>query len=143
MSTLRIATFAAALVMALTCFAPLQSAKAGATDPLFINVTSEEGHRMSMALTFGGKQLKMGHPLTVFLNDRAVFAASSANAETYAAQQKAIADLLSAGATVIVCPMCMTYYGVDKATLLPGITLGSPDVTGGALFADNTKSISW
>ncbi len=143
MSNLRIATLATVLAIVLTCLTPFGAAQAGSDDPLFINVTTDEGHRMSMALTFGGKQMKLGHPLTVFLNDRAVFAATSANAEKFAAQQKAIADLLASGATVIVCPMCMKHYGIDKETLLPGLTMGSPDVTGGALFKDNSKSLSW
>lgn len=117
--------------------------RAGDSDPLFINLTSDEGHRVAMALAFGANQVKRGHPLTVFLNDRAVLAASKTNAGTFPEQQKTIAALLEDGTTVIVCPMCMKHYGVAEGDLLPGVKVGSPDVTGSALFADGTRTLSW
>ncbi len=119
------------------------ASRAGENDPLFINLTSDDGHRINMAFNFGSNQMKRGHPLTVFMNDRAVHAASSRNAEKYAEQQKTIANLLSAGATVLVCPMCMKHYGVLEEDLLPGLAVGNPDLTGNALFADNTKTLTW
>jgi len=39
--------------------------------------------------------------------------------------------------------MCMKHYGVKEADLLPGIKVGNPEVTGGALFKDNTKTLTW
>ena len=134
-----VATLSAGL---LSVLAP-PSAKAGSNDPLFVNLTSDDGHRVDMALTFGAMQLKRGHPLTVFMNDRAVFAASKTNAAKFPDQQKAIASLLDAGATIIVCPMCMKHFGVAESDLLPGLKVGNPDTTGAALFAENTKTLSW
>ena len=119
------------------------SAMSGKADPLFINLTSDDGHRIDMAFNFGGNQLKRGHALTVFMNDRAVFAASKAKAEKYAEQQKTIASLLEAGATILVCPMCMKHYGVAESDLLPGLKVGNPELTGSALFADNTRTLTW
>ena len=116
---------------------------AGNADPLFINLNSEDGHRINMAFNFGGNQLKRGHALTVFMNDRAVLAASKANAEEYAEQQKAIASLLEAGAVILVCPMCMKHYGVNESDFLPGLKVGNPELTGSALFAENTKTLTW
>lgn len=116
---------------------------AGANDPLFINLISDEGHRAGMALTFGGRQLKLGHPLTIFLNDRAVVLAAKSNAGKFGDQQKAIAELIAAGATIIVCPMCMKHYGVAETDLLPGLKLSNADLTGGQLFKDNTKALTW
>jgi len=120
-----------------------RSAFAGGNDPLFINLTSDEPHRALMAIMFSKGQLKRGHPVTVFLNDKGVLVASKANADNYKEQQAGLAELLAQGATVIICPMCMTQYGVEDSGLLEGIQLGSPDVTGTALFKDNTKALTW
>ena len=116
---------------------------ASAGDPLFINLTSDEPHRASMAISFGNNQLQREHPLTLFLNDKAVAIGSAKNAAPYAAQQKMIADILHNGGTVFICPMCMKHYGVAEADLLPGLKVSSPDLTEAALFADNTKTLSW
>jgi len=133
------ALLGSAAVMGLTTGAAL----AGATDPLFINLTSDDGHRVRMALQFGGVQLQRGHPLTIFLNDRAVVVASKKNSATYAEQQRTIADLIGKGAIILVCPMCMQHYGVQESDLLPGLLTGNPDRTGSALFRDNTKTMTW
>lgn len=118
-------------------------AAAGDTDPLFINLTSDDGHRVNMALAFGGNQAKRGHPLTIFLNDRSVLAASKVNSEKFAEQQKTMEALLAAGASIYVCPMCMKHFGVQEADLLPGLKVGNPELLGGALFKDGTKTLTW
>lgn len=142
MKTFKQMILAASLVAGLG-LASAAPALAGPNDPLFINLISDEGHRARMALTFGGNQLKLGHPLTIFLNDRAVVLASKASAEKYSDQQKAIGELLASGATIIVCPMCMKHYGVAEADLLPGLKVGHAELTGGQLFRDNTKTLTW
>ncbi len=118
-------------------------ALAGDKDPLFVNLTSDESHRADMAIYFGEKQLERGHPLTMFLNDKAVRIGSKTNSRKFAEQQKALTQLMDKGAAVLICTMCMKYYGVKEADLLPGIKVGGSDLTGEALFKDNTKSISW
>ncbi len=134
------------LLTALSLITVLSSsslALAGANDPLFINMTAEEGHRVNMALTFGAKQHAMGHPLTLFLNDKGVMVGSKAHARQYPEQQKQIAEIIAKGGTVIICPMCMKHYGVKEEDLLPGVLIGKPELTGGALFKDNTKTLTW
>ena len=118
-------------------------AVAGANDPLFINMTTDDGHRTTMAIGFGVKQHDLGHPLTLFLNDKAVLVASKANAGKFPEQQKAIAEAITKGAMVIACPLCMKHFGVKESELLPGIQVGKPELTGGALFKDNTKTLTW
>ena len=116
---------------------------AGDTDPLFVNLISDDSHRANMAITFSGNQLDRGHPLTIFLNDKGVLIGSKANSAKFADHQKALTDLISKGATVLICPMCMKHYGVKESDLLPGLKVGKPELTGGALFKDNTKTLTW
>lgn len=116
---------------------------AGDTDPLFVNLTTEETHRANMGLVFGKNQFDRGHPLTIFLNDKAVFIGSKAHTTKFAEHQKVLTDLMAKGATVLICPMCMQHYGVKEADLLPSIKMGNPELTGGALFKDNTKTLTW
>lgn len=119
------------------------AAFAGNTDPLFINLTTNDAHRTNMAISFGGNQLERGHPLTVFLNDKGVFIGSKANSAKFKGQQKMLSEILSKGAVVLACPMCMKHYKVKESDLLPGLKVGNPELTGGALFRDNTKTLTW
>lgn len=116
---------------------------AGDTDPLFVNLTTDDSHSANMAITFAKSQFERGHPLTIWLNDKGVFIGSKAKAAKFADHQKMLAELLNKGAVVISCPMCMKHYGVKEADLLPGIKVGNPELTGGALFKDNTKTLTW
>lgn len=111
--------------------------------PLFVNMTTDDPHRANMAISFSSTQMERGHPLTVFLNDKGVLVGSKANAGKYSAQQKALSDMMAKGAAVIACPMCMQHYGVKEADLLPGIKVGKPELTGAALFKDDTRTLSW
>jgi len=131
------------IAMALCIGTLATPALAGDTDPLFVNLTSNDSHRANMAITFGAKQSERGHPLTIFLNDKAVLIGSKTNAGKFAEHQKALADLMGKGATILICPMCMKHYGVKEADLLPGLKIGNPELTGGALFKDNTKTLTW
>ena len=81
--------------------------------------------------------------MTVFLNDRGVYLGSKAKAEPFAEQQKALAELMGKGAVVIVCPLCMKHYGVAQTDLIPGAQVGNPELTGNALFRDDTRTLTW
>lgn len=131
------------LALALCIGAIATPAFAGDADPLFVNLTSDDPHRANMAIAFSGNQHERGHPLTIFLNDKGVLIGSKANSAKFADHQKALAELMSKGAAVIVCPMCMKHYGVKESDLLPGLKVGKPELTGGALFKDNTKTLTW
>lgn len=137
----RLLQFIAALAIAMTAFAA--PVLAGDKDPLFVNLTTDDPHRASMGITFGGNQHGRGHPLTVFLNDRAVLIGAKSGANRFGPHQKALADLMGKGATVLICPMCMKYYGVEAADLLPGIKVANPELTGDAIFRDGTRALTW
>lgn len=117
--------------------------QAGVSDPLFINLTSDDGHRSLMAISFGQNQLLRGHPLTVYLNDKAVRIASKKQGEAFTEQQALLQQIVAKGGTVLVCPMCSQKYGVAESDFLDGIRLTNPDMTGAALFTDNTRTLSW
>jgi len=112
-------------------------------DPLFINLTSNESHRATMAIGFGKNQLIKGHPLVVFLNDKGVLMASAKNTSKFTAQQQMIQEIIKSGGTVYACPSCMKHYGVNEADLIPGIKISNPDLTEAALFTGNVRTLSW
>ena len=119
------------------------SAMAGPNDPLFINLSTDETHRASMAINFGKHHSANGHPLTIFLNDKAVILGVKAGSAKFADQQQALTEVIAGGALVIMCPMCLKQAGYTEADLSTGVRLGSPKVTGDALFKDGTKTMSW
>ncbi|MDZ7651623.1 MAG: DsrE family protein [Burkholderiaceae bacterium] len=131
------------LALALLVGASTAPALAGSSDPLFVNLTTDEPHRANMGITFGRNQHERGHPLTVFLNDKAVLIASKAHAAKFPDHQKALVELVAKGANVLVCPMCMKHYGVKEADLLPGLKVGNPELTGSLLFKDDTRTLTW
>lgn len=116
---------------------------AGANDPLFINLSTDDLHRSMMAINFGKHHSANGHPLTIFLNDKAVIMGVKVGSAKFADQQQALSELISSGALVIMCPMCLKQGGFTEGDLISGVRLGSPKVTGDALFKDGTKTMSW
>ena len=116
---------------------------AGDNDPLYVNLTTNDSHRANMGIFFSKNQFERGHPLTIFLNDKGVFLGSKTNAAKFPEHQKMLAELIGKGAVVLICPMCMKHYGVKESDLLPGIKIGNAELTGGALFKDNTKTLTW
>ncbi|MBU3587316.1 DsrE family protein [Polynucleobacter sp. 31A-FELB] len=119
------------------------AAFSGSNDPLFINLSTDELHRSSMAINFGKHHSASGHPLTIFLNDKAVMMGVKAGSAKFADQQQALAEVINNGALVIMCPMCLKQAGFTEADLIPGVKLGGPKITGDALFKDGTKTMSW
>lgn len=119
------------------------STLAGVNDPLFINLSTDELHRSSMAINFGKHHSANGHPLTIFLNDKAVMMGVKAGSTKFADQQQALSEVISSGALVIMCPMCLKQAGFTETDLISGVKLGGPKMTGDALFKDGTKTMSW
>jgi sulfur relay (sulfurtransferase) complex TusBCD TusD component (DsrE family) len=131
-----LAFFVAAIIGASASFA-------GETDPLFVNTTTDDAHRARMALVFSKSQLERKHPVTVFLNDKAVLIAAKSNSDKFKEHQDLLLGLMNSGANVLICAMCMKHYGVNEADILPGIKIGNPELTGDLLFQDNTKTLTW
>jgi sulfur relay (sulfurtransferase) complex TusBCD TusD component (DsrE family) len=131
------------LALAVAAGFAMTPAHAGASDPLFINLSTDEAHRAAAGLTFGLHQQQGGHPLTLFLNDKGVLLGSKAHSGRYAAQQAMLAELLQQGATVLVAPLSMKHHGVSESDLMPGLQISNRKLTGEALFREHTRTLSW
>ena len=130
--------------IAVVLFALIFSGAVWAQDkaPLFINLASE-GHRATMALTFGTRQLEQGHPVTFFINSEAARLVSRAYAKQYGKQQEMIENLLDKGAVILVAPMFMQENGVSPKDLMPGVTLSVPQTGSTYLYKPQTLTLSW
>ncbi|MDX2156095.1 MAG: DsrE family protein [Hyphomicrobiaceae bacterium] len=136
-------TMKSALLVAVLTLASLAEVSAGSNDPLFVNLLTSDAHRARMAVVFSKNQLERGHPVTFFLNDKGVLLLSKRNAKKFAEHQKLLGELMQKGAVVLACPMCMQHYGVKETDLIEGAKVGNPELTGSALFKDNTKTLTW
>ncbi len=120
-----------------------QIAKAGSSDPLFVNLTTDDNHKANMAIAFSLEQLKHGHPVTIYINSQAVRIVNKANSSRYAMQQQKLTELASKGGTVFVCQVCEKFLKFQESDLIPGVKLSTADLVSAALFRDNTKTLSW
>lgn len=118
-------------------------AKETNNDPLFISVTTDQGHRAKMGIGFGKSQHERGHSVTIFLNDKGVVLASLANKSMYATHQEMLKSIIDQGGQVLICPMCLKHYGLKKSELLAGIQVSNPEITGQALFSKNIRTLVW
>jgi predicted peroxiredoxin len=139
MKLLRFATF----LFTVLVVAGGDIAFAGDKDPLFVNMTTDDAYRSILAIKVSKNMSERGHPLTIFFNDRGILVISKANADKFKEQQAILAELAKAGATLIACPICMKHYEIKESDLLEGIKVGNPQLTGDALFRDNTKTLGW
>jgi sulfur relay (sulfurtransferase) complex TusBCD TusD component (DsrE family) len=116
---------------------------ADSTDPLFINLISEDLHRSNMALRVAEAQSGRGHHVTIYLNDKGVFLASTRNASRYENHQKTLGELMTKGVTVYVCPFCMKNYGVLESDLISGVKQSTPELIEASLFKDGSRTLTW
>ncbi len=137
------------VIFALICVMASQNVFAGESGKkLFVNLSSDEMHRATMAIGFSTRILtKIKIPVTIFLNIDGVRVADKNLPEYKNANGKSTKEMLSAfmkaGGRVIVCPMCMKAAGINKGELIEGVEMGGADVTWSALSADGTKVMSY
>jgi sulfur relay (sulfurtransferase) complex TusBCD TusD component (DsrE family) len=137
--------FASRLMLSFFLIIGTLSAPAFAADPapLFLNLTVDNSHQSGVGLNFAKDQFERGHPLTIFLNDRAVRIGATANTRYFISHQELLRELIKKGATVLVCRPCALHYGVSESNLMPGMQIAYPDVINKALFRDNTRTLTW
>lgn len=133
------------ILMALVVLGTLAATPATADNAgsLFVNLTTDDGHRANMALVFSKSMIDRGHQVTIWLNDKGVLLAAKEKSGEFSSQQKMLGDLMGKGTVVIVCPFCMKHYGVKETDLIDGAKVGNPDLTGSYLFKDDAKTLTW
>lgn len=129
--------------LAVICALAAMPAAAENQGSLFVNLTTDESHRVDMAMAFSKAVMERGHPVTIWLNDKGVLVASDRNAGTFAEQRKTLAALIDSGVTVIACPMCMKHYTVEEDDLMDGVQVGNPELTGSHLFKEGAQTLTW
>lgn len=118
------------------------SGAAFAADPLFVNLTSDDGHRAHMAIAFAQNALDAGHPATIFLNVDAVKIAAKANSEQR--DNRALLEaFVKRGGKVLVCPHCAEKAKLTAADLIEGAQISESQITQQALFAPGARALSW
>ncbi len=120
-----------------------QVATAGSSDPLFVNLTTDDNHRANMAIAFSMEQLKRGHPVTIYINSQAIKIVNKTNNKRYAMQQQKLTEFVSKGGTVLACPVCEKFLKFTEADLIPGVKFSTANAAAEALFKDSTKTLSW
>ena len=95
-----------------------------------------------MALIFSEAAVGQGYAVTVFLNIDSVRIAEKDN-PMFEPSRAHLEQAIKAGAKVIVCPHCLHYAGLKKADLISGAKVGNSDEILGALFAPDTRVMSW
>jgi len=120
----------------------LLSGAALAADPLFVNLTSDDGHRAHMAIAFSQTALEAGHPVTIFLNVDAVkIAATKARKQQH--NREMLEKFMKSGGKVLACPHCVEHAKLEEADLIEGVQIGKYEITQEALFAPGGRSLSW
>jgi hypothetical protein len=74
------------VVLAIALAGLIQVASAGSSDPLFVNLSTDDNHKANMAIALSKEMLKEGHPVTIYMNSAAVRIADKSN-DRYAMQQ--------------------------------------------------------
>jgi predicted peroxiredoxin len=115
---------------------------------LFINMTTGDSWRGWMGLHFADSTLRMGHPVTVFLNlDAVKLAAKIGEQEKRETMRRVprdiLADFIAHGGVVLICGPCMQEFGLKLDDLVPGAQMGRPGLTQDYIFAPNTRTLTW
>ncbi|MGE0450783.1 MAG: DsrE family protein [Vicinamibacterales bacterium] len=114
---------------------------AQAKESVFVNLTSDEPQRVTMALNFATKLVEGGNTVTLFLNVDGVRLASTKVA-TLSQQRRGLAAFMKAGGTVVICPHCMQVRKVAESDLMAGLTMGGEGAATQA-FLSSPRSISY
>ncbi len=101
--------------------------------PILLNITKgpDDAHEVTMALQLAGHALDQGRAVTLFFNVEGVSVPVRSLDAKLAFKDKPIkqllADCMSRGAAVLVCPHCMKAKGVTETDLIEGARVASAD----------------
>jgi predicted peroxiredoxin len=129
--------------------APTPRAPEDLKDGLFINMTTDNIDRAAMAVSFATKvRMNTGRPVTIFFNTQGVRLVDIDIPQNTHKSGKTIHEMIQMfmdeGGVALVCPVCMKNVGgMEEADILPGVIIGTPEFTFGALFAENVVTLSY
>jgi predicted peroxiredoxin len=119
----------------------VSAAGVAAKESVFVNLTSDDGHRVTMCLMFARNLVKNGHDVTLFLNIDSVQLAST-KVQKLAEQRKELQAFLEDGGKAIVCPHCLKVRKIAEGDLIKGLVVGGQG-EGTQAFLTSTRSISY
>lgn len=137
------------VVVALMALAAPLASHAEDKGTLFVNVTSEDPWKVSMAAFFATQfALKQGHPAVMFVNVQATPVFHKNKAELRCEQfGRTVHDMLrefqAAGGKVLICPVCMKATGIAAADLIEGSEVATVKSVDEVLFRADTKTLNW
>lgn len=111
---------------------------------IFTHISSDDNIRLQKALGYTANQMDRGVIVSIWADDKAVKMLSKKNASFYKKEQALIARLLKGNTTIVVCPMGMKNYGVNKDDLLDGVLIGGDfKLVDSLLFAPGVRTLNW
>ena len=119
----------------------VSAAGAAAKESVFVNLTSDEPHRVTMCLLFASSLVKDGHDVTLFINVDAARLAST-KVPKLAEQRKELQAFLQDGGKAIICPHCMKARKIAEGDLIKGVVIGGKGEARQAFLA-STRSITY
>ena len=136
---------ALSLLIVAPAFSQAQDAEAGPT--VVINLTNDDVWAGQMALGFARKVQDAGAEVVVFLNVRAVTLANRnvpqhVEAMSGKTAQEMLAEIISEGGRVFVCPGCTEQAGLDISDRVNGIEPGGPEFLA-IVTAPDTRIVSY
>ncbi|MCS6949510.1 MAG: DsrE family protein [Armatimonadota bacterium] len=110
---------------------------------LFVNLTSDDAWRAEMALHYAQQAQRLGYRVVLFLNVRGVYVARKNPPASLRQAQANLQQMIRAGATVYVCPMCSRRAGMRVPDdWIEGVKAGSEEVIHLQMGA-NTRVMSY
>ena len=143
-------TLAFVFVLAVSSLFATAPALAQQKGSLFINVTSEDPWKVSMAAFFGlNFALKQGQgPVVMFVNVQATPLFTRGKAAVRSEQfgkpvQDMVKEFQAAGGKVLICPVCMKALAIGEQDLMEGAQVASVQSVNEILFRPETKTLNW
>jgi predicted peroxiredoxin len=137
------------VVLVLSLCAPVLVAQPKVKQSLFINLTSDNLDRASMAITLAHRVLKEKKiPVTIWLNVEAVRLVNKDARQNMYSDARTPLEKLQAfmreGGRVMICPMCMRNLGGMEVKDLPeGVIVSEMDLWWDALYAEGARVLSY
>lgn len=145
MKMLRNILIALSLLIAVPATAQAHDAEAAST--VVINLTTDDVWTGQMALGFARRVQDTGADVVVFLNVRAVTLANKdvpqhVEAMSGKTAHEMIAEIISDGGRVFVCPGCTEQAGLDLDDRIDGVEPGGPELLA-IITAPGTRIMSY